>query len=189
MPFIKQSLSWTDLNDKSKFALFLQQGQLNTSEASLSEVILRFVCFVNLYLLRMRQIGNSVDKISNLMKEFYSLRSTAVSCPERINENQSRFLTKDIMQIYDLIETEANHLFALQMDTKFISIIPFFATTRPNMCLMDLVESYGDSPSYYASFINMRLGNFLLSFQNESVAILNKLKSEKMIGVKFKFQI
>ena len=55
-PLIKQSLSWTDFNDKSKFALFLQQGQLNTSEASLSEVILRFVCIVNVYLY--------VDKIS-----------------------------------------------------------------------------------------------------------------------------
>ena len=81
-PLIKQSLSWTELNDRSKFALFLQQGQLNTTEASLSEVVLRFVCFVNVYLLRMRQIGNSVEKISNIMKEFLSLRSTAVSCPE-----------------------------------------------------------------------------------------------------------
>ena len=83
------------------------------------------------------------------------------------------------MQIGDLIENEDNHLFALQMDTKFTSIIPFFATTHPNMSLMELVEAYGDSPSYYASFINWRLGNFMLSFQNESVAILNKLKSEK----------
>ena len=46
-PLIKQSLSWTELNEKSKFALFLQQGQLNTSESSISEVVLRFVCFVN----------------------------------------------------------------------------------------------------------------------------------------------
>ena len=47
------------------------------------------------------------------------------------------------------------------------------------MSLMELVEAYADCPSYYASFINRRLGNFKLSFQNESVAILNKLKSEK----------
>ena len=70
---------------------------------------MRFVCFVTVYLLRMRQIGNSVDKISNLMREFYSLRSTAVSCPERINENLSRFLIKEIMQKCDMIETEGNH--------------------------------------------------------------------------------
>ena len=96
-PLIKQSLSWTELNDKCKFALFLQQGQLNTSEGSLSEVVLMFVCFVNVYLLKMRQISKSVQKISNLMREFYSLRSTAVSCP-KINENQSKFLIKEIMQ-------------------------------------------------------------------------------------------
>ena len=62
-PLIKQSLSWTKLKDRNKFALFLQPGQLNTTAASLSEVVLRFICFVNVYLLRMRHIGNSVENI------------------------------------------------------------------------------------------------------------------------------
>ena len=96
---------------------------------------MRFVCFVTVYLLRMRQIGNSVDKISNLMREFYSLRSTAVSCP-KINENQSKFLIKEIMQKCDMIETEGKELFTLQLDSKFTCIIPFFATSRPNMSMM-----------------------------------------------------
>ena len=80
-----------------------------------------------------------------------------------------------------MIETEGNELFTLQLDSKFTCIIPFFATSRPNMSMMELVEAYQDSPSYYASFINRRVGNFLLSFQNEAASILNKLRSEKTI--------
>jgi len=71
-PLVKQAISWTTLNSKTKDALFVRQGLL-TTDGTIAETLLLFVSFVNFYLIRVRQIRKVVTNIASLLKDFRSV--------------------------------------------------------------------------------------------------------------------
>ena len=68
-PLVKQAISWTTLNSKTKYALFVRQGLLST-DGTIAETLLLFVSLVNVFLIRVRQIMKVVTNIAGLSKDF-----------------------------------------------------------------------------------------------------------------------
>ena len=50
-PLVKQAISWTILNDKSKYAHFVRQGSLGL-DATVAEMMRLFISYVNVFLIR-----------------------------------------------------------------------------------------------------------------------------------------
>ena len=69
-PLVKQAI----LNSKTKYALFVHRGSLST-DGTIAETLLPFVSFVNVFLIRVRQIRQVVTNIAGLLKDFRSLKT------------------------------------------------------------------------------------------------------------------
>jgi len=117
-PLVKQAISWTDMNDKSKYALFVRQGSLGTNDR-VAETMLLFVSFVNVFLVRVRQIKLIVAEIGALLKNFRTLKNTTDLGPSQIGHNQIKALVTQIKRLEETLLEKADTLYELQMCEKF----------------------------------------------------------------------
>ena len=84
---VTQSISWTPLNNREIFGVFLRQSSL-PKNGSLIENILLFNSYLNAFLHRLETITKIVKIVELLLGEFFSVQSSLKLGPQNMTPLQ-----------------------------------------------------------------------------------------------------
>ena len=121
-----QALSWTELNNKENFRVFIRQENL-PQNGSLIETLILFNLFLNVYLHRLSEITKVVKIIQPLINEFVSIRKSITLGPSIRNYSQNKAVKEKVLLLRDRILAQAELLFNLKRMNALIISTNIFA--------------------------------------------------------------
>ena len=90
---VTQAISWTLLNNKKIYEIFLDQSGL-PKNGSLIENILLFNSYLNAFLHRMQEIEKIVKIVEPLLQEFFSVQNSLELGPKNLTPSQKNAMIK-----------------------------------------------------------------------------------------------
>ena len=121
-----QEISWTELNNKENFRVFIRQENL-PQNGSLIETLILFNLFLNVYLHRLSEITKVVKIIQPLINEFVSIRKSITLGPSIRNYSQNKAVKEKVLLLRDRILAQAELLFNLKRMNALIISTNIFA--------------------------------------------------------------